>query len=219
MGPNAVDRTENYGEIPCVASDWVTGLFAVAGAGIGSAGTMAASWTALRARREAASDGPDGTMATVRRQTYAEYLSSVDGFADRARAVVAGIENGAPLSECEAAFGAYAADWEQLQRTCSPVVIAGPSNVADRAAELRGQLGLMADECDRLYKSYVQSPARMQGSRFLQAQQTARDARTAFIAAAQAHAYGRSPLGPAASSPPVSRRKPAWLRTVLHRAS
>ena len=202
-----------------MASDWVTGLFAIAGAGIGSAGTMAASWTALRARREAASDGPDGTMATVRRQTYAESLSSVDGFADRARAVVAGIENGAPLSECEAAFGAYAAEWEQLQRTCSPVVIAGPSNVADRAAELRGQLGLMADECDRLYKSYIQSPARMQGGRFLQAQQSARDARTAFIAAAQAHAYGRSVPGPAASSPSVSRRMPAWWRTVLHRAS
>jgi hypothetical protein len=180
---------------------------------------MAASWTALRAWREAASDGPDGTMATVRRQTYAEYLSSVDGFADRARAVVAGIENGAPLSECEAAFGAYAADWEQLQRTCSPVVIAGPSNVADRAAELRGQLGLMADECDSLYKSYVQSPARTQGGRFLQAQQTARDARTAFIAAAQAHAYGRAALGPTASSPSVSRRTPPWWRTVLHRAS
>jgi hypothetical protein len=180
---------------------------------------MAASWTALRARRDPALNGPDGRVATVRRQAYAEYLSSVDGFADRARAVVAGIEDGAPLSECEAAFGAYAAEWEQLQRTCSPVVIAGPANVADRAAELRGQLGLMADECDRLYKAYVQSPGRMQGGRFLHAQQTARDARTAFIAAAQAHAYGPSGVGPAASSAPVRRRTPAWWRTVLHRTS
>jgi hypothetical protein len=200
-----------------VASDWVTGLFAVVGAGIGSAGTMAASWTVLRVRRGLESDGPDGRMATVRRQTYAEYLSAVDGFADRARAVVAAIENGAPLNDCEAAFGAYAAEWEQLQRTCSPVVIAGPSNVADRAADLRGQLGLMADECDRLYKAYMQSPTRMQGSRFLHAQQTAKDARTAFIAAAQAHAYGRP--GPKLAAPSsVSRRLPAWWRTVLHRA-
>ena len=200
-----------------MASDWVTGLFAVVGAGIGSAGTMAASWTALRARRDVVSDGPDSRMATVRRQAYAEYLSAVDGFADRARAVVAAVENGAPLSECEADFRGYAAEWEQLQRTCSPVVIAGPSNVAERAADLRGQLGLMADECDRLYKAYMQSPTRMQGGRFLHAQQTARDARSAFVAAAQAHAYSRSALGPAASSS-VSRRLPAWWRTAARRA-
>lgn len=202
-----------------MASDWVPGLFAVVGAGIGSAGTMAASWMALRARRDLASDGPDGRVATVRRQTYAEYLSAVDGFADRARAVVAAVENGAPLAECEADFRAYAAEWEQLQRTCSPVVIAGPSNVAERAADLRGQLGVMADECDRLYKAYMQSPTRMQGGRFLHAQQAARDARTAFIAAAQAHAYGRAALVPSASSPSVSRRLKAWRRTVLRRAA
>jgi hypothetical protein len=201
-----------------VASDWVTGLFAVLGAGIGSAGTMAASWTALRARRDLVLDGPDDQMAVVRRQTYAEYLSAVDGFADRARAVVAAVENAAPLSECEAVFRAYSAEWEQLQRTCSPVVIAGPSNVAERAADLRGQLGLMADECDRLYKAYMQSPTRMQGGRFLHAQHAARDARSAFIAAAQAHAYGRPASLPAESSSPVSRRVPAWWRTVLRRA-
>lgn len=157
-------------------------------------------------------------MAAIRRQTYAEYLSAVDGFADRARSVVAAVENGAPLTECEAAFRGYAANWEQLQRTCSPVVIAGPTNVAERAAELRGQLGFMADECDRLYKAYMQSPTRMQAGRFLHAQQSARDARSAFIAAAQAHAYGRADPMPGASSSSVSRRLPAWWRTVLRRA-
>jgi hypothetical protein len=201
-----------------VASDWVTGLFAVLGAGVGSAGTMAASWTALRSRREVALEGPDGERAAIRRHTYAEYLSAIDGFADRARAVVAAVENGAPLAECEAAFRGYAADWEQLQRTCSPVVIAGPSNVAERAADLRGKLGLMADECDRLYKAYMQSPTRMQGGRFLHAQQAARDARSAFIAAAQANAYGRASLVPGASSSSLSGRLPAWWRTVLRRA-
>ena len=187
------------------------------GAGIGSTGTMAATWAALRARRDLALDGPDGRMAMVRREAYAAYLSSVDGFADRARAVVAAIENGAPLPECEADFRAYAAEWEQLQRACSPVVIAGPPNVAERAAELRGQLGVMADECDRLYKAYMQNPTRVQGGRFMHAQQAARDARSAFIATAQAHAYGR----PAKGSPmsrSVSGRMPAWWRTVLRRA-
>jgi hypothetical protein len=43
-------------------------------------------------------------MAAIRRQSYAEYLSAVDGFADRARAVVAAVENGTPLAECELAF-------------------------------------------------------------------------------------------------------------------
>lgn len=157
-------------------------------------------------------------MATIRRQAYAEYLSAVDGFADRARSVVAAVENGAPLTECEAAFRGYAADWEQLQRSCSPVVIAGPSNVAERAADLRGQLGNMADECDRLYKTYMQNPTHMQASRFLHAQQAARDARSAFIAAAQAHAYGRAALVPGASSSSVSRRLPAWWRTAQRRA-
>jgi hypothetical protein len=179
---------------------------------------MAASWTALRARRGLALDGPDGPMATIRRQTYAEYLSAVDGFADRARSVVAAVENGAPLTDCEAAFRGYAADWEELQRTCSPVVIAGPTNVAERAAELRGQLGLMADECDRLYKAYMQSPTRMQAARFLHAQQSARDARSAYIAAAQANAYGRAARVPGASSSSVGRHLPAWWRTVARRA-
>jgi hypothetical protein len=201
-----------------VASDWVTGLFAVVGAGIGSAGTMAASWTALRARHEAELDGPDGPMAAIRRQTYAEYLAAVDGFADRARSVVAAVENGAALTECEAAFRGYAADWEVLQRSCSPVVIAGPANVAERAAELRGQLGIMADECDRLYKAYMQSPTRMQAGRFLHAQQSARDARSAFIAAAQAHAFGRAAHAPGVFSSSARRRLPAWWRTVLRRA-
>jgi hypothetical protein len=76
----------------------------------------------------------------------------------------------------------------------------------------------MADECDRLYKAYMQSPTRMQGGRFLHAQQTARDSRSAFIAAAQAHAYGRTAAKPAAPSSPASRRVPAWWRTVLRRA-
>jgi len=179
---------------------------------------MAASWAALRARRDLAQDGPDGPMATIRRQSYAEYLSAVDAFADRARAVVGAVENGAPLAECEAAFRGYAADWEQLQRSCSPVVIAGPSNVAERAADLRGQLGHMADECDRLYKAYMQNPTHMQAARFLHAQQAARDARSAFIAAAQAHAYGRAALVPRASSSSVSRRLPLWWRTAQRRA-
>jgi hypothetical protein len=157
-------------------------------------------------------------MAAIRRSAYAEYLSAVDGFADRARAVVAAVENGAPVSDCEAAFRGYAADWEQLQRTCSPVVIAGPTNVAERAADLRGQLGVMADECDRLYKAYLQSPTRMQGARFLHAQQSARDARAAFIATAQAHAYGRAGLVPGAKSSSASRRLAARWRTVLRRA-
>jgi len=158
-------------------------------------------------------------MATVRRDAYAEYLTAVDGLADRARAVVNAVENGAPLNECEVLFRAYSAEWEQLQRACSRVMIAGPSAMAERAADLRGQLGLMADECDRLYKAYVQSPTRMQAGRFLHAQQAARDARSAFIAAAQAHASGGSARVPAATSSSAIRRVPDWWRTVLRRAS
>jgi hypothetical protein len=206
-----------HDEMRSVASDWVVGLFAVLGAGLGSAGTLAASWTATRTERDLAADSRSGRTAEVRRNAYAEYLTTVDSFADRARAVVAALENGAPMSECEAAFRAYAAEWEDLQRKCAPVVIAGPPDVGDRAAELRGQLGAMADECDRWYKAYMQAPTRMRAGRFLEAQQAVREARGAFITAAQAQAYGPSAAAPQVAAP--GRSGPAWWRTVLRRAS
>jgi len=176
---------------------------------------MAASWTATRTQRDLAADSRGGRTADVRRNAYAEYLIRVDSFADRARAVVAALENGAPLAECEAGFRAYAADWEDLQRKCAPVVIAGPPDVGDQAAELRGQLGAMADECDRWYKAYMQAPTRMHPGRFLEAQQAVREARAAFITAAQARAYGPSAATPVAAP---GHTAPAWWRTVLRRA-
>jgi hypothetical protein len=232
----------NCDEMPSVASDWVTGLFTLVGAGLGSAATMAANWNATRTRRDADNDG---RIATVRREAYADYLSTADSFADRAQAVMVAIENSVSVTDCEGVFRAYVAEWEHLQRACSPVLIAGPPPVSERAADLRGQLGAMADECDRWYKTYVQSlqsPTRLQAGRFLQAQQAVRDTRASFIAVAQAHVYGGSPpvpnptpapsapaalplpagpVGPAGSvgrnlpGPPISRRLPG--RSVAKR--
>ena len=177
---------------------------------------MAAGWTATHGGRDVAGGDRDGRTAEIRRKAYAEYLTAADRFADRARAVVAAMENGVPLSECEGAFRAYEADWEDLQRTSAPVVIAGPADVGDRAAELRAQLGAMADECDRWYKAHMQAPTRMRAMRFWDAQQAVREVRGGFIAAAQAHAHGPSATAPGASVHPGALAR--W-RTVLRRAS
>lgn len=178
------------------------------GAGLGAGATVTASWTATRSQRDVVTASRDSHAAEVRRAAYADFLTIVDSFTDRARAVVAAMENFVPLPECEAAFRAYVAEWEELQRKCAPVIIAGPAGAGERAAALRGQLGAMADECDTWYKAHMQGPARPRSARFLEAHQTVGEYRAAFVAAAQAAAYGPA-YGPAASAPGAAARR-SW---------
>jgi hypothetical protein len=45
------------------------------------------------------------------------------------------------MSECDAARRAYLEDWEDLQPTYAPVLIAGPSQIEESAENLRFCLG------------------------------------------------------------------------------
>jgi hypothetical protein len=99
------------------------------------------------------------------------------------------MENGATAAERDAAHAAYFAGWEQLQRVCAPVVIAGPGELGERAEALKSQLGALGDECDSWYAAHKNGPVRSWASKFSDAQHTAYEARAAFILAAQTHAY------------------------------
>jgi hypothetical protein len=70
---------------------------------------------------------------------------------DRARELLARLEENADMSECDAARRAYLEDWEDLQPTYAPVLIAGPSQIEESAENLRFCLGDPADECDGWY--------------------------------------------------------------------
>ncbi|MBO0830834.1 MAG: hypothetical protein J2P28_00895 [Actinobacteria bacterium] len=193
-----------------MASDLVTGVLVLVGTGLGSFATLTGTWMATRKRRLM------GERGAARRQVYADYLGAADKFTERARVVVAAMENGAQLKDCEAVFRAYAADWETYQRTCAPVLIAGPAEVGSRASDLRGQLAAMADECDRLYKSYMDAPGRKtRAAKFPGTERAVQNARDKFIAAAQTHAYGSKDRGrpaPASRQPKPAPRSRANLR-------
>jgi hypothetical protein len=109
---------------------------------------------------------------------------------DQARELVSQMEDNARDPEPDDAHAAYTGGWENLQRTCAPVVIAGPGELADRAESLKSLLGGMADECDSWYAARRNGSARSsRASKFSTAQQTAYDARAAFVSAARQHAY------------------------------
>jgi hypothetical protein len=182
-----------------VTSGWIA-VIGLAGTVVGAAATLAANWLTARvtARTQLimASGDREQQKAEVRRGACAEYLTAVDSFLDQARELASRMENNAPEPERDAAHGAYAAGWENLQRTCAPVIIAGPGELAERAESLNSQLGAVGDECDSWYKAHKNGHARSRASKFKTARDAAYDARAAFISAAQQHAYA-NPSKPA----------------------
>jgi hypothetical protein len=182
-----------------VTSGWIA-VIGLAGAVVGAAATLAANWLTARvtARTQLtmASGDREQQKAEVRRGACAEYLTAVDSFLDQARELVSRMENNAPEPERDAAQGAYAAGWENLQRTCAPVIIAGPGELAERAESLNSQLGAVGDECDGWYNAHKNGHARSRASKFRTARDAAYDARAAFISAARQYAYA-NPSKPA----------------------
>jgi hypothetical protein len=143
-----------------------------------------------RAQRALAAADRETHIAEARREAYAAYLTAVYRFMDRARELIAKLEEPAEMSECSAAHGAYKDEWENLHPTYAPVLIAGPGKIERSAEVLRFCLGDLADKCDSWYE------ARMAGTKFrdvdhvVNAQQAARDARLRFSAVARDHVYG-----------------------------
>ncbi|MFY9773706.1 MAG: hypothetical protein WAK28_03940 [Trebonia sp.] len=175
-----------------MTSGWIA-VIALAGTVVGATSTLAANWLTARvtARTQLtmASGDREQQKAEARRGVCAEYLTAVDSFRDQARELVARMEINAPEPEREAAHTAYVAGWENLQRTCAPVIIAGPSELADRAESLKSLLGAAGYECDEWYNAHKNGSTRGRPSKYRTAREAAYNARAAFISAAQQHAY------------------------------
>jgi hypothetical protein len=173
-----------------VTSEWLVGAFTALGAALGAGATLAAGLISNQTQRGLAAASRTAQIAEVRREAYGEYLTAVYNFMDRARELIARLENDSDASERDAAYRAYQGDWEQLQPAYAPVLIAGPGQIEHSAEALRFCLGDLADKCDAWYT------ARQNGKRFggaedaYHAQLAAREARSKFSSAARDYVYG-----------------------------
>ena len=173
-----------------MTSEWLSGAFTALGAVLGAGATLTAGLIGNRTQRGLAEASRKAQIVEVRREAYAEYLTAVYSFMDRARELIAKLEENADMSECDAARRAYLEDWGDLQPTYAPVLVAGPSQIEESAENLRFCLGDLADECDGWYT------ARKNGSKFrnaekaLNPQLAARRARSEFASAARDYVYG-----------------------------
>jgi hypothetical protein len=173
-----------------MTSEWIVGVFTALGAALGAAGTLASGLIGNQTQRGIAEASHKAQVAEVRREAYAVYLTAVYNFMDRARELIASLENEGDTPEFDVAHRAYLDDWQHLQPTYAPVLIAGPSEIEESAEILRFCLGDLADKCDGWYA------ARRDGRRFRRveevnnAQLAAREARSKFSSAARDYVYG-----------------------------
>lgn len=168
---------------------WIAALVGLAGAVVGASATLTANWLTARTQLKLAVGNREQQRAEVRRGASAEYLTAVDCFMDEARELVSRMENGAPGPERDAAYAAYFAGWEHLKHVCAPVIIAGPSELGERAEALQSQLAVLGDECDNWYAAHKNGALRNRASAFSNAQHAVRETRAAFVSAAQQYAY------------------------------
>jgi hypothetical protein len=140
-----------------MASEWIAAVFGALGAALGASAALASSWIGNRAQRDLAAASRKAHVAEVRRVAYAEYLTTVYSFMESARELVARLENDAAELECDAAHRAYCEDWERMQPTYAPVMIAGPDEIEESAKALRFRLGFLADGCDAWYAAHGNS--------------------------------------------------------------
>jgi hypothetical protein len=172
-----------------VTSEWIAGIFGALGAALGASAALASSLIGTRAQRDLADASQKAQTAEVRRTAYAQHLTAVYSFMERARELVARIENDAAGQECEMAHRAYLDDWERLQPTYAPVIVAGPDEIVKSAEALRFALGLLGDGCDAWYAAHMNS-TEFDGEEVLDAQQAARKSRSAFADEARKHSFG-----------------------------
>jgi len=168
-----------------MTSELIVGISGVIGAAVGAGATLIANWIAAHTQLKLAAGNREQQKAAVRRDACAALLVAVDSFMDQARELVSRLENDIPGPECNAAHATYFAGWEDLQRRCAPVLIAGPNELKERAEELKEQLAGLADECDDWYEAHKSGPTRSRDRTIVNLRQSARVARDAFILAAQ----------------------------------
>ena len=171
-----------------VSSEWIAAIFGISGAVVGAGATLTANWISTRTQLRLADRDREQRSAEIRRAACAEYLIAADSFMDQSRELANRMQGNAAKAECEAAHTPYFAGWEQLQRTCAPVVIAGPNELGKLAERLQSQLGILGDLCDDWYSAYKNGPVPGRISEFGKARLEALQIRTVFISVAQKYA-------------------------------
>lgn len=173
-----------------VTSEWIGGAFTALGAAIGAGTTLAAGLIGNQTQRRLAAASRKTQIAEARREAYAEYLTAVYSFMDRARELIAKLASDSEIRECDAAHRTYLEDWEHLQPTYAPVLIAGPSRIEATAESLRFCLGDLADKVDGWYTARQNGRRFHSGEEVNDAQLAAREARSKFSSAARDYVYG-----------------------------
>ena len=187
---NAVHALLDRDGLLIVTSVWLSGAFTALGAVLGAGATLGAGLIGNRTQRGLAEASRKAQIADVRREAYAEYLTAVYSFMDRARELITKLEGDAGKAGCDIAHSAYLEDWEHLQPAYAPVLIAGPSQIEESAEKLRLCLGSLADLCDGWYTARKSDTEFCDKKDALTAQLTAREARFKFASAARDHVYG-----------------------------
>jgi hypothetical protein len=156
---------------------------------VGAGATLAASWIPTRAQRQVATENRKERRSELLRAASAGYLVSVDSFIDSARELVYRIEHDFAEGDRESAHHTYMQEWQRVQRTCAPVEIAGPVELAAEVKRLTLCLGSLGNVCDRWYDALKHGPAQSRRSKFESAWQSADEARTAFVSTARNCVY------------------------------
>jgi hypothetical protein len=160
------------------------------GAVLGAGATLASGLIGNRAQRGLAEASRKALIADARREAYAEYLTAVYSFTDRARELLGALDTNADMTECDAAHRAYLEDWVNLQPKYAPVLIAGPSKIEGSAEKLRFCLSGLADQCDEWYTARKNSNSFRDTEKVHAQIASLRDARSKFASAAQDNVYG-----------------------------
>jgi hypothetical protein len=162
---------------------------------VGATATLVASWIPSRAQRQIELNNREERVAEILRTASAEYLAAVDSFIDSARELVYQIEHEAPGPDRDSARKAYLTEWQQLQRLCAVVTVAGPGDLAARAEELKLSLGTVANVCDRWYEAVKRGPVNSRAGQFDAAWESADEVRIKFASTARMYTYERAQAG------------------------
>jgi hypothetical protein len=187
---NSVRPLPDSDELFIMTSEWLSGAFTALGAVLGAGATLATGLIGTRSQRGLAEANRKGQIAEVRREAYAEYLTAVYSFMDRARELIAMLDANADMTERDAARHVYLEDWDRLQPKYAPVVVAGPGQIEGSAESLRFCVADLADQCDKWYMARKAGSVFRDTEKTLNAQSAAIDARSKFISAARDHVYG-----------------------------
>ena len=159
------------------------------GALVGAGATLTANWISARTQLRLADDNREQQRAEVRRSACAEYLIAADAFVDQARELVSRMDSNSSESEIHAAHKSYQDGWGQLKRACAPAVIAGPSELKDRAEELMSRLADLGYERDNWYTAHRNGSARSRASKVINARHAIGGTRDLFVSIVQKYAY------------------------------